>query len=82
MMQFISISKRNQSAAFKEHFESKTENTIRAIIYSPDRDVFADVQEKESITIASPAQTLLDLAGLGYSAMDLTTAMVEKYPGL
>ena len=67
---------------FKENFGSKKENTIRAVIYSPDRDVFSDVLEKESIVITSPAQTLLDLAGLGYSAMDLTNVMVEKYAGL
>jgi hypothetical protein len=67
---------------FKENFGSKNENTIRAVIYSPDRDVFSDVRERESIIITSPAQTLLDLAGLGYSAMDLTNVMVEKYAGL
>jgi len=67
---------------FKENFGSKKENTIRAVIYSPDRDVFSDVLEKESIVVTSPAQTLLDLAGLGYSAMDLTNVMVEKYAGL
>jgi len=67
---------------FKENFGSTQENTIRAVIYSPDRDVFSGVLEKESIVITSPAQTLLDLAGLGYSAMDLTTVMVEKYAGL
>ena len=67
---------------FKENFGSKNENAIRAVIYSPDRDVFSDVREKESIVVTSPAQTLLDLAGLGYSAMDLTTVMVEKYAGL
>lgn len=67
---------------FKENFGSKQENTIRAVIYSPDRDVFSDTREKESIVITSPAQTLLDLAGLGYSAMDLTKAMVDRYAEL
>ncbi|MDD5024593.1 MAG: hypothetical protein PHN79_05770 [Methanoregula sp.] len=67
---------------FKENFGSTKENTIRAVIYSPDRDVFTDVRERESIIITSPAQTLLDLAGLGYSAMDLTNVMLEKYAGL
>lgn len=67
---------------FKENFGSKKENDIRAVIYSPDRDVFSDARERESIVITSPAQTLLDLAGLGYSAMDLTKEMVEKYAQL
>lgn len=67
---------------FKENFGSDNENSIRAVIYSPDRDVFSDVHEREAIVITSPAQTLLDLAGLGYSAMDLTKVMVEMYAGL
>jgi DNA-binding Lrp family transcriptional regulator len=67
---------------FRENFGSTQENNVRAVIYSPDRDVFAHTQEIESIVIASPSQTLLDLAGLGYSAMDLTMAMVEIYARL
>jgi len=67
---------------FKENLGSQNENTIRAVIYSPDRDVFSDTQKKESIVITSPAQTLLDLAGLGYSAMDLTKVMVDMYARL
>lgn len=67
---------------FKENFGSKKENSIRAVIYSPDRDVFSDTRQRESIVITSPAQTLLDLAGLGYSAMDLTKVMVDRYAEL
>jgi len=67
---------------FKENFGTTDENKVRAVIYSPDRDVFTHTQEKESVVVTSPSQTLLDLAGLGYSAMDLTMAMVEKYAGL
>jgi DNA-binding transcriptional regulator YhcF (GntR family) len=67
---------------FKENFGSKHESTIRAVIYSPDRDVFSDTREKESIVVTSPAQTLLDLAGLGYSAMDLTKVMADNYAEL
>jgi len=67
---------------FKENYGSHGENGIRAVIYTPDRDVFTDVQERESVVITSPAQTLLDLAGLGFSAMDLTRVMVEKYADL
>lgn len=57
-------------------------NCIRAWIYAPDRDVFTDTQQKEGITVVSPAQTLLDLAGFGYSAMDLTKVMVDMYDAL
>lgn len=74
--------KRETISHFKENFGTEKENSIRAVIYSPDRDVFSDTRERESVIITSPSQTLLDLAGLGYSAMDLTSVMVEKYAGL
>jgi hypothetical protein len=74
--------KKETISQFKENFGAKKENNIRAVIYSPDRDVFSETRERESIIITSPSQTLLDLAGLGYSAMDLTNVMVEKYAGL
>lgn len=51
-------------------------------VYSPDRDVFNGAKELESVTVVSPAQALLDLAGLGYSGMDMTKAMVEAYANL
>ncbi len=67
---------------FKTSFDEPNRNSIRAWIYVPDRDVFTDTQQKEGITIVSPAQTLLDLAGFGYSAMDLTKAMVDRFDAL
>ena len=60
-----------------------TENKgIKVKIYVPDRVVFDNVVEKEGIKVVSPAQALLDLAGLGYSGMDITKAMVDKYGDL
>jgi hypothetical protein len=67
---------------FKTPFNESNWNSIRAWIYAPDRDVFTNRQQKEGITVVSPAQTLLDLAGFGYSAMDLTKAMVDMYDAL
>ncbi|WP_305065659.1 hypothetical protein [Methanococcoides sp.] len=64
---------------FRELFESHSGNTIKAVVYRPDRDVFQDSREKEGIRIVSPSQTLLDLAGMGYSAMDITKEMVSMY---
>jgi hypothetical protein len=64
---------------FRELFESDSANSIKAIIYRPDREVFQDTLEKEGIRIVSVQQTLLDLAGMGYSAMDITKAMVLMY---
>ena len=67
---------------FEEFFSGPSGGGIRAWIYAPDRDVFTDTRQIEGITIVSPAQTLLDLAGLGYSVMDLTKAMVDRYAAL
>ncbi|MCK9308135.1 MAG: hypothetical protein M0P17_11490 [Methanoculleus sp.] len=67
---------------FREIFSEPGRSSIRAWIYAPDRDVFTDTRQKEGITVVSPAQTLLDLAGFGYSVMDLTRAMVDMYDTL
>lgn len=67
---------------FEEFFGEPSGGGIRAGVYAPDRDVFSDTRQIEGITVVSPAQTLLDLAGLGYSAMDLTKAMVDMYATL
>ena len=64
---------------FREIFESPSTNGIKAIIYRPDRDVFQDTLEKEGIRMVSASQTLLDLAGMGYSSMDITKEMVLMY---
>jgi len=54
--------------------------TIR--LYTPDRDVFDGARELEGVKVVSPAQTLLDTAGLGYSGKDVTMKMVEEYAAL
>ncbi len=64
---------------FKEVFETRKNTGIKARIYTPDRDVFSDTKKIESIIVTSPAQTLLDLAGLGYSGLDITKVMVDSY---
>ncbi len=64
---------------FIQTFGEEEGEGIRARIYVPDRKLFNDSREIENIRVVSPAQTLLDLAGLGYSARDITNTMVEKY---
>ena len=64
---------------FIKAFGEKEGEGIRARIYVPDRELFNNSREIENIRVVSPAQTLLDLAGMGYSARDITKAMVEKY---
>ena len=53
--------------------------SIALEILRPDRDVFDEVEERQGLTLVGPSQALLDLAGMGYSAMDLTLEMVRKY---
>jgi hypothetical protein len=64
---------------FRELFASDSDKGTLAYVYRTDRDVFRDVREKEGIRIVSPSQTLLDLAGMGYSAMDMTKQLVSVY---
>ncbi len=73
---------KNELDFFIKVFEEKKKKGIKAQIYAPDRELFNDTREKEDITIVSPAQTLLDLAGLGYSGRDIAKAMVDKYASL
>jgi hypothetical protein len=73
---------KNEVDFFKNTFRETEKQGIKARIYVPDRDVFANTRDKEGIRIVSPSQTLLDLAGLGYSGRDITKAMVDKYASL
>lgn len=62
-------------------FDVRTEEGIAVRIYTPDRDVFEDRRtfSVEGIWLVSPAQSLLDCAGLGYGGRDLTQKLVEIY---
>ena len=70
---------KNDSDYFIKTFEGTEKQGIRARIYKPDRDIFQDTRDKEGVQVVSPSQTLLDLAGLGYSGRDIAINMVEKY---
>ena len=60
------------------------EGGIVVRVYTPDRDVFADRRTFSipGVWLVSPAQALLDCAGLGYGGRDLTLKLVESYYGL
>ena len=60
------------------------EGGITVRIYTPDRDVFLDRRtfSTPGVWLVSPAQALLDCAGLGYGGRDLTLKLVEVYGGL
>jgi DNA-binding Lrp family transcriptional regulator len=78
---YLYLEKKNINE-FKKQFGTEIKSGVRVHLYIPDREVFTYSREMESVTVTSPAQTLLDLAGLGYSAMDLTRVMAEKYADL
>jgi hypothetical protein len=64
---------------FLTSFDASDKTGIKIRVYKPDRDVFSDTRIAEEIRLVSPAQALLDLAGLGYSGRDLTLKLVENY---
>lgn len=73
---------KNEMDFFMNTFKEADKQGIKTRIYTPDREVFNDTREKEGIQMVSQSQTLLDLAGLGYSGRDITKAMVEKYDSI
>lgn len=67
--------------ALESMFEVRTDGGIAVRMYGPDRDVFRDLRTGSvpDIWLVSPAQALLDCAGLGYGGRDLTLKLVECY---
>jgi hypothetical protein len=65
-------------------FDVENEGGIAVRIYAPDRDVFKDrrMATLQGVWLVSPAQALLDCAGLGYAGRDLTLKLVEVYDRL
>ena len=65
-------------------FDVTAAGGIAVRIYTADRDVFKDrrMLSVEGVWLVSPAQLLLDCAGLGYSGRDITQKLVEIYDQL
>lgn len=75
---YVYIAKMNLDP-FLKSFAAPDTSGIKIRVYKPDRDVFSDTRIMEEMRLVSPAQALLDLAGLGYSGRDLTLKLVENY---
>ena len=75
---YVYISKDNLDP-FLKSFDASDTHGIKIRVYKPDRDVFSDTRITEEIRLVSPAQALLDLAGLGYCGRVLTLKLVENY---
>jgi len=67
--------------SFKNQYE-ETSGSIRAVVYRPDRDVMRNSNTIEGVKVTSPGQTLLDIAGMGYSGITLAKNMVEIFDKL
>jgi len=75
---YVYIAKENLDP-FLKSFAAPDTQGVKIRVYKPDRDVFSDTRIMEEMRLVSPAQALLDLAGLGYSGRDLTLKLVENY---
>lgn len=72
---------KEQLPFFKKQYE-EISGSIRAVVYRPDRDVMRNSNKIEGVRITSPSQTLLDIAGMGYSGITLAKSMVELFDKL
>jgi hypothetical protein len=72
---------KEQLTSFKNQYE-ETSGSIRAVVYRPDRDVMRNSNTIEGVKVTSPGQTLLDIAGMGYSGITLAKNMVEIFDKL
>jgi len=63
---------------FSNTFATNESSGIKIHLYRPDRSLWDDTRMLQGIPVVSPAQALLDLAGLGYSGRDLALRVVEN----
>lgn len=73
---------RDDLKKFSNNLATNERSGIKIHIYRPDRNIWNDTRIMQGISVVSPAQTLLDLAGLGYGGRDLTLKMVENFAAL
>ena len=79
---YLYLEKKNM-AELAGMFDMQTKGGLAVRIYTPDRNVFKDrrMSSIENVWLVSPAQALLDCAGLGYAGRDLTLELVGIYAG-
>jgi hypothetical protein len=73
---------REDAGKFTDNVATNERSGVIIHMYRPDRNIWNDTRMMQGISVVSPAQTLLDLAGLGYSGRDLTLKMVENFAAL
>ena len=62
----------------KSEFSGETDG-VKLKVLLPDRDVVSSSEWKDGVRITSKEQTILDIAGLGYSGRDLLIELVRSY---
>lgn len=73
---YLYIKEKIDSRILKEYVGG---NGRKLIVYKPDRDLSSESVFINEVEYVSPDQTLMDLAGLGYSARDMTLYMVRNH---
>ena len=63
----------------KREFSGDMKDGVRLKVLLPDRDVISRSEVNDGVRVSSREQTLLDVAGLGYSGRDLLIEMVRTY---
>ncbi|MDD1772958.1 MAG: hypothetical protein LUQ09_08580 [Methanomassiliicoccales archaeon] len=72
----------NAIRSFEDIYATKDGSGVTIQVLIPDREVWMKARTVDGIKIVSPAQTLLDLASMGYGATELTRAMVKSFADL
>ncbi|MEA3557734.1 MAG: hypothetical protein U9R75_00600 [Candidatus Thermoplasmatota archaeon] len=73
------IEDRRTREVVRREFSSEQEKGIKLKVLKPDRDVYDGSTVVDSTRITSKEQTVLDIAGLGYSGRDLLDELVKNY---
>lgn len=72
----------SSNLSFLKNTYSGQKGAVRAVVYRPDREIMTNSRIIEGVRVTSPAQTLLDIAGMGYSGITLAKKMVEIFDRL
>ncbi len=71
-----------EASTLREIYSNDVGGGITVQVLVPDRDVYSESRRIEGIQTVSPAQALLDLAGVGAGALDMSKALVRSYADL
>ena len=74
------VSSKDTAEVLRDNYQdAKLKRVVKIIVLQSDRDVFTNAEIIDGVKITPRRQTILDVAGLGYSGRDLLNNMVEQY---